>query len=71
MMNEDTVQRVLETIDRLEAHVTSKKELDILWADTKNIIVDEIKKLPNKQLSNDSKQNRKIFKGKAFWNQEF
>ena len=70
MMNAETVSLITETIAKLETEVASKKELDLLWAETKQIILKEIEKLPDICISNNNKQNKKFKKGTPFWNEE-
>ena len=44
MMNEETTELVQQAITRLEQKVESKKEIDLKWAEVKNILLTELKK---------------------------
>ena len=70
MTNEETTELVQQAITRLEQKVESKKEIDLKWAEVKNILLTELKKLPDIPFSTQNKQNRKFKKSKSFWNNE-
>ena len=69
-MSQETLELVLATINKLQNIVDTKEELDVLWAEVKNIFVSEMSKLPDIPRSNSKKQNRKFRKSKPFWNDE-
>ena len=60
MLNGETRLLVLETISKLESKVAARSELDLLWSDTKGVIMHEMNKLPNlPQLSTKEGKNKK------------
>ena len=70
MMSQETLELILQTIHKLEAQVNSRKELDKLWSDVKQIFTKELSKLPNLPISKSGPEKRKVKRGKAFWNDE-
>ena len=70
LMSQEKLELVLATINKLQNIVDTKEELDVLWAEVKNIFVSEMSKLPDIPRSNSKKQNRKFRKSKPFWNDE-
>ena len=55
MMSEETTELVHQAITRLEQKVDSKKEIDLKWAEVKNILLTELKKLPDIPFSTQNK----------------
>ena len=70
MMSQETFELILQTIQKLDSKINSRKELDKLWSDVKQIFTKELNKLPNLPMSNSGLENRKVRRGKAFWNDE-
>ena len=70
MMSSETLELVLQAITKLERRVETKKEIDNLWSEVKQIILAEMQKLPDIPRSNIKKQKQKFRKSKPFWNQE-
>ena len=60
MLSEETAVKVTATISRLENIVATRKEFDLLWSDTRDIIINEIDKLPNLPQSSINKYNNKV-----------
>ena len=69
-MSQETLELVLSTISRLQTAVDTKEEIDLLWAEVKNVFISEMSNLPDIPKSNFKKENRKFRKCKPFWNQE-
>ena len=70
MMSSETLELVLQAITKLERRVETKKDIDNLWSEVKQIILAEMQKLPDIPRSNIKKQKQKFRKSKPFWNQE-
>ena len=70
MMNEETLELVLQAISGLEDKVQTKLEIDQRWVKVKQILLTELNKLPDIPHSTYKKQNRKFRKSKPFWNAE-
>lgn len=70
MMSDETRELVLNTISKIEEKVDSKVEIDRLWMEVKQIILSEMKKLPDLPRSKFKKQNKKFKKSNPFWNEE-
>ena len=70
MMSQETLQLVLATITNLQTQISTKEEINRLWAEVKSIFINEMNKLPDIFRSVNKKLNRKFRKGKPFWNQE-
>ena len=51
-MSQETLELVLATITKLQTIVDTNEELDVLWAEVKNIFVSEMSKLPDIPRSN-------------------
>ena len=59
-MSDDVKLQLQNTISRLENIVNNQSELDTLWADVKNIFIDELSSLPDVPFSSNKKQQRKF-----------
>ena len=70
MMNQETFHLVQQTIGKLEEKANNKHELDLLWSETKQIILSELDKLPT-ITSGHHKQNKKFSKGRLFGMRSF
>ena len=60
MMNEETREKVVEAIAKLEHKVDTKMEIDKSWAEVKGIILEEMNKLPDLPSSTLKKENKKF-----------
>ena len=69
-MDEVTSQQIWNTITRLEHKVDSRKELDSVWADIKQIFLNELNRLPDIPPPNSKKGRKKLSQSKSFWNEE-
>ena len=69
-MSQKTLELILSTIAKLENIVDTKDEINLLWAEVKNIFLAEMNNLPDKPSSTFKKQKRKFRKSKPFWNDE-
>ena len=69
-LSEDTFNKVLFTVGRLEKQINTKTEIDTLWLEVKQIFLSEMATLPDLPTSTFKKQNQKFKKSKSFWNPE-
>ena len=70
MMSKETLELILQAIKKLEVKVDTKKEIDLLWNEVKQVLLSEMNSLPDIPRTNCKKLNRKFRKSKPFWNQE-
>ena len=70
MMSKETLELILQAIKKLEVKVDTKKEIDLLWNEVKQILLSEMNSLPDIPQTDCKKLNRKFRKSKPFWNQE-
>ena len=68
-MSEDVSEQVNATISKLETEVESQNELDDLWRQVKNLLMNELDTLPDLPTSNNKKQNKTFKKSQQFWNE--
>ena len=68
-MSAELSLQINNTILRLENAVQNQAQLDQLWADVKNLLVEELDTLPNLPISNCKKQNKLFKKSQTFWNE--
>ena len=68
-MSNETHEKVMETIRKLEQNVNDQKTIDEKYEAVKLLFNDELVKLPNKS-SNNAKSNKQFRKGQSFWNDE-
>ena len=68
-MSEDIKMQVQNTIVRLENVVNNQGQLDQLWSEVKDLLLNELKSLPDLPKTNNKKQNKLFKKSQPFWNE--
>ena len=68
-MSEEVKLQVQNTILKLENLVQNQAQLDQLWSEVKNLLLNELDSLPDLPKSNDKKQNKIFKKSQPFWNE--
>ena len=60
----------METIDKLQANISSQRDIDNVWLDVKNIFLSQLSKLPDLPSFSGPKSKRTFRKSQPFWNDE-
>ena len=68
-MSDEVRVQVENTILKLESAVQNQTQLDHLWTDVKNLLLNELDSLPELPKSSNKKQNKHFKKSQPFWNE--
>ena len=68
-MSDETKCKVDVTIKKLEAKINNQNELDTLWNEVQNLILNELETLPDIPKSCYREKNKQFKKSQKFWNE--
>ena len=67
-MSNEIRDKVFDTINKIERSQATRREINKLWSEIKNLFLSELDKLPSMPVSFNKKQRKLFRKSQPFWN---